>query len=64
MHLRLSVLSIAAMGSAMAAHAHQDGAAHTHPHLMISNEFIAAALMSGALALVVAARYLRARGRK
>ena len=52
------------MDSAMAAHAHQDGAAHTHPHLMISNEFIAAALMSGALALVVAARYLLARGRK
>lgn len=64
MHLRFSVLAIAAIGSAFAANAHQDGAAHTHPHLMISNELIAAALMSGALALVVTARYLLARRRK
>ena len=64
MLLRISALSIAALGTAMAAHAHQDGAAHTHPHLMISNELIAAALMSGALALVVAARCLLARGKK
>ena len=64
MRLRLTVLSISALGSACAAHAHEVGAAHTHPHLMISNEFFAAALMSAAIALVVTARYLLARGKR
>ena len=64
MRLRLTVLSIAAMGAAIAAHAHQEGTEHTHPHLMISNELIAAALMSGALALAVTARHLLSRRKK
>ena len=46
------------------AQAHSDGATHTHPHLMISNEFIAAALMTGALGLILTARHLLARRKK
>ena len=61
---RLAILSIAATCSAIAARAHQDGVAHAHPHLFISNEYVAAALMSAALALVMTARHLLARRKK
>ena len=61
---RFAVLSIAATCSAIAAHAHQDVVAHAHPHLIISNEYVAAALMSAALALVMTARHLLARRKK
>ena len=61
---RISAFLCVAMLTATMAQAHSDGATHTHPHLVISNEFIAAALMTGALGLILTARHLLARRKK
>lgn len=42
--------------SVVEASAHMDGTAHSHPHLAISNELLAAFLLAGTAVIVLAAR--------
>lgn len=49
---------------ATTAMAHEDGSLHSHPHLLISNEFLTALLLGSAIALIATARRLLVRGQK
>ena len=53
---RLSAISILTSLTAIEATAHQDGMAHTHPHLAISNELLAGLFIVATAVLAYAAR--------
>lgn len=61
---RLTTLTAAYLAVAGAALAHQDGLAHSHPHLIISNELLAGLLLAGAAVLFFGAKHVLARRRK
>ena len=53
---KLTATAILSALSVAEAAAHQDGGAHSHPHLIISNELLAGFLLAAAAVIVLAAR--------
>ena len=51
-----SSLSMVLIATATSAWAHEDGTLHSHPHLLISNEFLAGFLLLAAASLALGAR--------
>lgn len=52
----LRVFAVAFLAASGSANAHIDSAPHTHPHLAISNELLAALLLVAVFALIILSR--------